>query len=373
MDHLPCTKQSIALNEANKRVDKLYQKIAGHIDGAKLRVLRSIDTEMVKAYWLSGRDIILEEQNGASKAGYGTEIIQLLSDRLTKSHGRGFSLSSLKDMRQFYLNYQQNNIKNGKSHAVRGFLAEPPSFSNKLSWTHYRELMRIKRPDTRLFYEKEAIQNHWSSRELKRQIASLLYDRLAASKDKDGLMNLAYQGQTFHTPEDAIKEPLVLEFLGLPEPHTLNESKLEEALINNLQHFLLELGKGFAFVARQKRLTFDGDHFYTDLVFYHIVLKCYVLIDLKTKKLNHGDLGQMLLYVNYFDQEIKQFNDNPTIGLILCTEKSDAMVRYTLGEKTQQIFASQYQFHLPTEHELEEMLKKQLDSLQEAKQEAEHA
>lgn len=190
-----------------------------------------------------------------------------------------------------------------------------------------------------------------------------MFDRLAKSKDKKGLMKLAYKGQEINKPEDAIKEPIVLEFLGMPESHRLVESKLEEALIDNLQTFLLELGKGFAFVARQKRLSLDGDHFYADLVFYHVILKCYVIIDIKTRKLTHADLGQMQLYVNYFDQEIKMENDNPTIGLVLCTKKSDAMVKYTLGEKNKQIFAKKYQSHLPTEKELEEELKREIKAL----------
>lgn len=238
-----------------------------------------------------------------------------------------------------------------------------PEFDPRLSWTHYRILMRVKRPEARRFYEIEASENNWSSRELDRQIGSLLYDRLAKSKDKNGLLKLAHKGQEIHNPEDAIKEPLVLEFLGIPESHQLIESKLEEALISNLQHFLLELGKGFAFIARQKRLTFDSDHFYTDLVFYHVVLKCYVIIDLKTHPLTHGDLGQMLMYVNYFDKEIKKDNDNPTIGLVLCTKKSDRMVKYMLDEKAKQIFASTYQFHLPTEAELEAELKREIKEI----------
>lgn len=223
--------------------------------------------------------------------------------------------------------------------------------------------MRIHSLEARSFYEIEAKKNCWSGRELERQINSLLFERLAKSKDKIGLMRLACRGQEIETPADAIKEPLVLEFIGMPESHRLVESQLEEALTNNLQEFLLELGKGFAFVARQKRLTLDGDHFYADLVFYHVILKCYVIIDIKTRKLTHADLGQMQLYVNYFDEEVITSTDNPTIGLILCTKKSDAMVKYTLGEKAKQIFASKYQFHLPTEKELEAELKREIKAI----------
>ncbi len=236
-------------------------------------------------------------------------------------------------------------------------------FSVNLGWIHYRALMRVDRDKARRFYEIEAEKNNWSGRELERQINSLLFDRLAKSKDKKGLMKLTCNGQEISRAEDAIKEPMVLEFLNLPESHRLVESKLEDALTGNLQNFLLELGKGFAFVPRQKRLTLDGDHFYADLVFYHTILKCYIIIDIKTKALTHADLGQILLYVNYFDQEIKMENDNPTIGLILCTNKSDAMVKYTLGEKNKQVFASKYQFHLPTEKELEAELKREIKQI----------
>lgn len=238
-----------------------------------------------------------------------------------------------------------------------------PNLNPKLSWTHYRALIRVKKSEARQFYEIEAAKNNWSSRELERQIGSLLFDRLAKSRDKDGLLKLANNGHEVNNPEDAIKDPLVLEFLSLPESHQLIESKLEVALIDNLQNFLLELGKGFAFVARQKRLTFDSNHFYADLVFYHVILKCYVIVDLKTHPLTHADLGQMLLYVNYFDKEIKMQNDNPTIGLVLCTEKSDKMVKYMLDEKANKIFASTYQFHLPSEKELEVELRRELKHL----------
>lgn len=275
--------------------------------------------------------------------------------RLQEQYGRGFSVDTLEQARNFYIIYQ--GVEN--SDALRR-KSQLPDLNPNLSWIHYRALIRIKKPEARQFYEIEAAKNRWSGRELERQIGSLLFDRLAKSRDKEGLLKLAREGQEISNPEDAIKEPLVLEFLGLPESHQLTESKLEAALINNLQNFLLELGKGFAFVARQKRLTFDSDHYYADLVMYHVILKCYVILDLKTHKLTHGDLGQMQLYVNYFDQEIKMENDNPTIGLVLCTEKSDAMVKYLLGDKTKQIFASTYQFHLPSEKELETELKREL-------------
>lgn len=339
-------------------VEALYTRVSGHIERARQSVQRSVDTEMVKAYWCIGRDIIEEEQNGHKKAKYGSYLIKELSTRLTKHYGTGFSIATLKDIRQFYMVYN-DYVPIG--HALRGQLQK--QLSSNLGWTHYRTLMRVSRVEARHFYEIEAEKNCWSGRELERQIASLLFERISKSKDKEGLLELACQGQEIVHPLDAIKEPLVLEFLGLPESHQLVESKLEDALINNLQQFLLELGKGFAFVARQKRLTLEGDHFYADLVFYHVILKCYIIIDIKTKKLSHADLGQMQLYVNYFDQEVTIAGDNPTLGLILCTQKNETVVKYTLGEKTKKIFTSRYQFHLPTEAELEAELKRELKKI----------
>jgi len=357
-----------------REIERLYKKAVSHIDYARESVRKVVDSEMVKAYFNIGRDIVEEEQQGQKRAEYGSLLLKELSTRLTGKYGRGFSTSTLKDIRQFYLVYSdieqkryatsvikfEEQYKTGpKSHAVRG------EFSFKLGWIHYRVLMRVKRQEARQFYEIEAIENNWSGRELERQVNSLLFERLLKSKDKEGLLELSCRGQEIQKFEDTIKEPLILEFLGLPEAHQLVESKLEEALINNLQHFLLELGRGFAFIGRQKRLTLDGNHFYADLVFYHVILKCYVIIDIKTQKLTHGDLGQMLLYVNYFDQEVIAEGDNPTIGLVLCTEKSDAMVKYTLGDKAKQIFANKYQFHLPTEEELETELRREIKIIQE--------
>jgi predicted nuclease of restriction endonuclease-like (RecB) superfamily len=340
-------------------IESLYLRVAKRIDHAYQSVQRIVNTEMLKAYWKIGQDIVEAEQQGATRAQYGQAIIQELSQKLMKRYGKGFSEANIRNMRQFYLEYQVNNQSYPIHYALRSE-SQPPEFASQLGWTHYRVLMRVKRPEARAFYEIEASKNNWSTRELERQVGSLLFDRLAKSKDKKGLLELSCKGQEINQPEDAIKEPLVLEFLGIPESHRLVESRLEEALINNLQKFLLELGKGFAFIARQKRLTLDNDHFYADLVFYHVILKCYVIIDLKTKKLSHADLGQIQFYVNYFDQEIKTGSDNPTIGIVLCTEKSDAMVRYTLGDKGKQIFASSYQFHLPTEAELEAELKREI-------------
>ena len=350
--------------KVDESLNKLYLRVSEHIDKAKQEVQRSIDVEMVKAYWLTGREIILAEQQGQTRAKYGTSLLEILSEKLTQKYQRGFSLSTLKDARKFYVEYQ-SIIDVEKSHTLCGqsdALALP--FEPSLSWSHYRELMRIGHAEKRQFYELETISNQWSVRELKRQMGSLLFDRLLMSKDKNRLLKLATEGQEINDPSDAIKDPVILEFLGLPESHRLIERKVEEALIQNLQDFLLEMGKGFAFVARQKRLSFDNDHYYADLVFYHVILKCYVIIDIKTRKLKHGDLGQIQTYVNYYDKEIKRDDDNPTIGLVLCTEKRDAMVQYFLGETEKRIFASEYQFHLPTIAQLEKELKRELKNIE---------
>jgi predicted nuclease of restriction endonuclease-like (RecB) superfamily len=356
------TNQELAANKetkgnSNNNLNHLYNKLSSHIDNARRTIQRSIDTEMVKAYWLIGRDIVEEEQRGRTRADYASYIIEELSTRLNKQYGKGFSFTTLRDARQFYLTHKPIH------HAVSG--ESQKTFSPSLGWIHYRALMRVSRFEARKFYEIEAIKNNWSGRELERQIGSLLFDRLAKSKNKEQFLKLACKGHEVSKPEDTIKEPLVLEFLNIPESHKLVESKLEQALINNLQHFMMELGKGFAFVGRQKRITFDSNHYYCDLVFYNYILKCFVIIDIKTKTLSHADLGQIQLYVNYFDKEIKMENDNPTIGLILCTEKSNKMVEYFLGDKAKQIFASTYQFHLPTEAELEAELKKEIKNFKE--------
>jgi predicted nuclease of restriction endonuclease-like (RecB) superfamily len=249
-------------------------------------------------------------------------------------------------------------------YAVRSESWHPGQLHPNLSWTHYRTLLRADNSEARAFYEIEAIKNNWSARELERQISSLLYERLALSRDKIGLMKLATKGHEVQKPVDVFKDPVVMEFLGLPESPKLVESALEEALIGNLQAFLLEMGKGFAFVARQERLTLDGDHFYIDLVFYHTILKCYIIIDLKTGKLTHQDLGQLQLYVNYYDRERRTKGDGPTLGLILCTDKNDTVVKYTLGPDQQKaIFASRYKLHLPTEAELRAEIRREIKAL----------
>ncbi len=363
----------------DSRVDNLYQKIATHIDHARVTVRKTVDTEMVKAYWLMGRDIVEEEQFGEKRAGYGQAILQSLSEKLTKQYGRGFSVDTLERARKFYLTYEDyHGFQEISAPVVRKSQTEisempfrkleAPQFSPNLSWAHYLILSKVKRKELRNFYEIEAEKNNWTKRELQRQISSFLFERLEKTRKQKKNITSESEPESFGheitQASDSIKDPFIFDFLDIPYPgKKLKESKLETALIDHLQDFLLELGRGFSFLARQKRLTLEGDHFYADLVMYHVILKCYVIIDLKTKALSYADLGQMQLYVNYFDQKIKMPNDNPTIGLVLCTEKNDTMVKYTLGEKAAQIFASNYQFHLPTEEELTVELKRELEEL----------
>lgn len=357
-------------NLDDSRIEALYSRIQNLIHNAQNNIARSINTEMVTAYWLIGKAIVEEEQNGADRAKYGTHLINVLAKKLSNDFGKGFGLTTIKYIRIFYMTYANKNVMPVSStirHSVSDDFANlqiTPRFNQNLSWTHYRTLCKVQNDNARSFYEIEAANNRWTARELERQIVSMLFERVKNNSETDPSI-LAEIGQKISVPADIIKDPFVLEFLGFPESHKLVESKLEDALITHLRTFLLELGKGFAFVARQQRLTLDGDHFYIDLVFYHTILKCYVLIDLKTKKLTHGDLGQMLMYVNYYDIECLKPEDNPTIGLVLCAEKNDAVVKYALGDRASQIFASKYQFHLPSISELEKELRRELEQLSE--------
>lgn len=342
-----------------RRLASIFQRVRAILEEARASIIRTVNTRMVRSYWFIGQAIVEEEQRGQARAGYGDALIDQLSSRLQTEFGKGFTATNLRYMRLFFLAYPYL-LGQGIHHAVRDESSAAGQLNPDLSWTHYRLLTKVESPHARSFYEIETAKNRWSSRELERQINSLLYERLAKSRDKTGLMRLVTHGQEVQTPRDIIKDPLVLEFVGLPESPRLVESDLEEALLTHLQTFLLELGKGFAFVARQQRLTLEGDHFYVDLVFYHVVLKCYVLIDLKVAKLTHADLGQMQLYVNYYDENQLTPGDNPTIGLILCADKNDLMVRYTLGKASRQIFASRYKLHLPTEKELAAEIQREL-------------
>ena len=313
---------------------------------ARKQAHQSVNLAMVQAYWLIGKRIIEEDQQGETRAIYGKALLKNLSIELQRELGKGFSVDNLENMRMFYLNFP-------KSETLSRIL-EVPEF--QLSWSHYLMLMGIKDLNERKFYEIESVGNNWSLRELKRQYNSGLYMRLALSTDKEGIKQLAEKGQLIESPSDAIKEPYILEFLQLEDNHRYSENDLENALIDKLQAFLLELGKGFTFVARQKRITFDEKHFKIDLVFYNRILKCFVIIDLKIGELKHQDIGQMQMYVNYYDRMVKLEDENKTIGIILCQKKSDLLVEMTLPENNDQIFASRYQTVLPSKEELRDLL-----------------
>jgi len=317
-------------------VSELYEQVRTILNEARRRTARSVNVEMVRAYWLIGQAIVEHEQQGQERAGYGERLIESLAERLTAEFGKGFSKNNLWYMRQFYLAYPE------KLHALRG----------ELSWTHYRLLLKVGNPDARAFYEQEAADQNWSTRQLERQINSLFYERALLSADKRQMLIDARSKAEKYEPQDFVKDPYVLEFLGLKESPDFTETQLESALLDHLQEFLLELGKGFSFVARQQRITLDGDHFYVDLVFYNRLLRCFVISELKMGKLTHQDLGQLQMYVNYYTREMKEEWENPALGILLCADKNDAGVRYTLPEGQQQIFASRYQLYLPTEEEL---------------------
>ncbi|MBE0433330.1 DUF1016 domain-containing protein, partial [candidate division WOR-3 bacterium] len=318
----------------------LLKRVSLLIEEARKKTVRQINTIITQTHWEIGRLIIREEQKGKKRAGYGEELIKRLSRDLIKRFGKGFTASNLWNMRQFYQTYTKlyasgrEAKQNEKLYALR----------RELSWTHFRILMRIENERARQFYELEAARNNWSTRELERQIDSLLFERLALSKDKDKVKQLALRGQLIEKPEDAIKNPYVLEFLGLPQKHYYSESELEEKLIEHLQDFILELGKGFTFVARQKRITIDNEHYYIDLVFYHRILHCLVLIDLKVGKLDHRDVGQMNFYLNYIKDREMLTNENHPIGIILCTEsgRSQVFVEYALGGMSNKVFVRKY-------------------------------
>ena len=353
----------------------LITEVRSLIQSARRGVASVVDTFQVLTNFEIGRRIVEHEQKGEQRAAYGAELLKVLSARLTEEFGRGFSKANLEYMRRFYLEWQDRVPRiaqqaSGQLVAVEiqqkpsvklasSEIAQKPSgqFTNPftLSWSHYVELLTVKDPAERSFYEIEATNEGWSLPELRRQKASALYHRLALSRDKAGVKRLAEKGQIITKPEDVLKNPLVLEFLGLDEKAGYSESDLESAIITHLEKFLLELGKGFLFEARQKRFTFDGDHYFLDLVFYNRLLRCYLVIDLKLDKLTHQDLGQMQMYVNYYDRHVKLPEENATIGLLLCREKNDAVVELTLP-KDANIHAKDYQLYLPSK----ELLKAKL-------------
>jgi predicted nuclease of restriction endonuclease-like (RecB) superfamily len=353
---------------------KLFERVVSILEQARANVVRTVNSNMVIAYWLIGREIVQRIQGGEDRAEYGKQIVKELSLKLTEKYGKGFSTTNLWYFRQFYMVFADRSPEirrkpcgeftpGKKLHKPCGVLADMSraieksgtikGFSPILSWSHYRTLTKVEHKNERLFYEIEAEKEGWSVPLLERQIHSFLFARLLKSRDKDGMLALVREGQDIKTPADTLKDPYVLDFLGIPDGPGLQESRLETAIIDNLQSFLLELGKGFAFVARQRRLQYGDEFFYVDLVFYNCILKCYLLIDLKIGKLTHQDVGQMDSYVRMFDDKYITEGDNPTIGLILCSKKNETIARYSVLKDSKQLFASKYMLYLPTEEELQ--------------------
>ncbi|MBF0351281.1 MAG: DUF1016 family protein [SAR324 cluster bacterium] len=388
-------------NQNNKNIsidNTLFDRVVSILEQARGNVVRAVNTNMVTAYWLIGREIVQEIQGGEDRAEYGKQRIESLSAKLQQRYKKGFSTSNLWYFRQFFLTYE-NRIQiphpaggestleilhqsGGESpkHYPSDSAFDPSSsilsrtgrelingFSPQLSWSHYRALMRVDNMEARDFYEREAIECGWSKMQLERQIHSFYYDRIIANQGKKGLLPQSRErlsGERID-PASIIKSPLVLEFLGLPDPPILHESKLEQAIIDNLQSFLLELGNGFSFVARQKHIRFDDEDFYIDLVFYNYILKCFLLIDLKMGKLKHADIGQMDGYVRLYEDQFKIPGDNPTIGLILCSDKSEAVAKYSILNENKQIFASRYMLYLPTEEQLQNEIERERRMIEE--------
>jgi predicted nuclease of restriction endonuclease-like (RecB) superfamily len=319
----------------NSATSTLYEQVREILDAARSRAARSVNSEMVRAYWQIGAAIVEHEQAGKERADYGARLLESLAARLKADKLKGFSVRNLYWMREFYEKFPI-------LHALRA----------ELSWTHYRLLLKVEKSAAREWYETEAATQNWSTRELERQINSLLWERAALSTQKRGMIKKERDQSEKYAPSDFVKDPFVLEFLGLKESPELSELEIESALLEHLQEFLLELGRGFSFVARQQRITLDGDHFYIDLVFYNRLLKCFVLIDLKIGKLTHQDLGQMQLYTNFYTREMREEWENPAIGILLCADKNEAVVRYTLPEGEDKIFAARYRLQLPSEDEL---------------------
>ena len=325
-------------NLSTNQTDDTYKEIRSYIVSAKQQIYKAVNSSMVEAYWNIGKKIY-EVCGENDRAAYGKQVLNDISNKLTAEFGKGFSVPNLRKMRQFYIMFQKRS-----------------TVLSELSWSHYELLIRVRDDNSRTFYAIECAKSSWSVRQLQRQINTLYYNRILASKDKEAVAKEIETSVPKPEYESIIKDPYVLEFLDLPANEHFYESNLEEALINHLQKFLLELGRGFSFVARQKHFVVDGRHFYIDLVFYNYILKCFVLIDLKTEDLTHQDIGQMQMYVNYYTRELINDGDNPPIGILLCADKSDTLVKYTLPEDNNQIYASKYMTYLPSEEELKREL-----------------
>ena len=329
--------------KAKPNYNKLLADIGVTIETARQNAVKAVNTELVKANWEIGRHIIEFEQQGNERAGYGTDLLARLSKDLKLRYGKGFGRRNILDMRRFYLAFSKWQ-----------------TVSAKLSWSHYISLISITVEAERKFYENQAINENLSVRELERQINSALFERLALSKDKKAVMQLSQKGNIISHPHEAVKDPYILDFLKIPQSQRMTEKHLEQKIIDNLQQFLLELGKGFAFIARQFRISLRNKHYSVDLVFYHRILKCFVLIDLKTKKVNHSDIGQMNLYLNYFKAEENVEGDGEPIGIILSAEKDEVMVEYAMGGISNKIFVSKYQLYLPDKKILQKRIKEVL-------------
>ncbi len=349
------------------RMDAFFREVRAVLEQARASAYRAVNTAMVQAYWNVGRLIVEHEQGGAKRAAYGEAILEDLSRRLTVEFGRGFDVTNLRKMRQFYRMFEIRDavrLESGKTKRDAARLVSAVETirhmaCDELSWSHYRLLMQVEDFGARGWYMNEAAEQHWSTRQLERQISVLYYDRLLASRKKAPVRKEAATKLAMVEPAQFIRDPYVLEFLNLKDYPALRESAVEQAIIDNLQTFLLELGKGFSFVARQKRLRFEDEDFYVDLVFYNYLLKCFVLIDLKAGKLTHQDIGQMDSYVRVFDSHARPKSDNPTIGLILCSKKNEAVARYSILSEGRQIFAAKYVKYLPTESELKREIERE--------------
>lgn len=327
-------------------IDNLYSNIKTLIEESRNRVYKTVNTEMVNLYWNIGK-MIVEKQGGETRAKYGDLLVEGISKRLTEYFGKGFSIQNLRRMRQFYLMYP-----------IRSTL------SSELSISHYFELIKIKEKAKRDFYMQECINSNWDVRELQRQRTTLLYERLILSKDKSKIEELSTKGNSLQQAQDIIKDPFVLEFLDIKENTNYLESDLEKNILEHLKEFLLELGKGFAFIGNQVRITIDNEHFYPDLVFYNRILKCFVIIDLKIGKVTHQDIGQMQMYVNYYDRDIKSENENKTIGILLSTNKNETIVKYTLPEDNKTIFSSEFRLTIPSEKEFIDIIENEKKNME---------
>lgn len=351
----------------------LISSIKNLIDEARKQVVRNVNTTMLVTNFEVGRMIVEYEQKGRQRAEYAKETLKTISQSLTAEFGKGYSVDNLENCRRFYLTYNISDTVSRKSTqqksgtasrisekrsniSIYETLSRKSKLSFELTWSHYVQLLKITDEKERSFYQIEAIQNNWSVREFARQHNSGLYERLALSRDKKGIKQLAKKGHVIEKPVDALKSHYVLEFLDLKEESRYSETELETAIIDKLEHFMLELGKGFLFEGRQRRFTFEGDSFFVDLVFFNRLLKCFVIIDLKIGKLNHQDIGQMQMYVNYYDRMMKTEDENPTIGIILCREENKTVVEFTLPKTNNQIFTKEYKHYLPSKAELQKQI-----------------